>query len=225
MSERPTKEEREALVAGDRAGALEPDEAAELALLAQLLADPSTWAEPDPGLEDAVLRAVAAAEPDQGAVPAAAGPRASRRQRKAGDRRLVLPVLAAAAAIAIVLGVVVATRSTTHNEFKSQLTATALAPAASGSAGITRNDAGFRIVLDTRGLAPLPEGQYYQAWLKNPAGTLVPIGSFSSSDGRVTLWSGVSPVEFNTITVTIEAPDNVQASSGRRVLVGEVHKA
>jgi hypothetical protein len=220
MSERPTKEEREALVAGDRAGALEPDEAADLALLTELLADPSTWAEPGPGLEDAILRAVAAAD----APPEAAAVLPRMTERAPGRRRFVLPVLAAAAAIAIVLGVVVATSSTTHDQFKSQLTATALAPAASGSAGIIRNDAGFRIALDTRGLAPLPAGQYYQAWLKNPAGTLVPIGSFSSSDGRVTLWSGVSPVEFNTITVTIEAPDNVQASSGQRVLVGEVHK-
>ena len=59
--------------------------------------------------------------------------------------------------------------------------------------------------------------------MKNAAGTLVPIGTFSSSDGRVTLWSGVSPDDFPTMTVTIEAADNDQASSGRRVLVGEVH--
>ena len=46
MNGRPTNEEREALIAGDRAGSLEPDEAADLALLAGLLGDPSTWAEP-----------------------------------------------------------------------------------------------------------------------------------------------------------------------------------
>jgi hypothetical protein len=61
--------------------------------------------------------------------------------------------------------------------------------------------------------------------LRNATGTLVPVGSFSSSDGRATLWSGVSPKDFPTITVTIEAPDNDQSSSGRRVLVGEVHAA
>ena len=55
MTDSPTNEEREALIAGDRAGALEPDEAAELALLADLLADPSTWAEPSAGLEDTVV--------------------------------------------------------------------------------------------------------------------------------------------------------------------------
>jgi hypothetical protein len=32
----------------------------------------------------------------------------------------------------------------------------------------------------------------------------------------------VSPRDFHTITVTIEARDNDQSSSGRRVLVGEL---
>ena len=78
-------------------------------------------------------------------------------------------------------------------------------------------------MLDARGLPKLPAGEYYQAWLKNAAGTLVPIGTFSSSDGRVTLWSGVSPKDFRVISVTIEAADGDQGSSGHRVLVGEVH--
>ena len=66
------------------------------------------------------------------------------------------------------------------------------------------------------------DGAYYQAWLKNAADVLVPVGTFSSSNGTVTLWSGVSPRTFTTITVTIEPDDNDQASSGRRVLIGEV---
>jgi hypothetical protein len=137
---------------------------------------------------------------------------------------VLLPALAAAAVVVIVLGVVMATRGGKGTDFKSQLVATALAPSAHGSAGITHNEAGFRIALDATGLPAVPAGEYYQAWLKNDPGTLVPIGTFSSSDGHITLWSGVSPVEFHTITVTIEATDNAQASSGRRVLTGEVQK-
>ena len=78
-------------------------------------------------------------------------------------------------------------------------------------------------MLDARGLPTLPAGEYYQAWLKNAEGILVPIGTFSSSGGKVTLWSGVSPQEFPTISVTIEAADGDQGSSGRRVLTGSVH--
>jgi anti-sigma-K factor RskA len=223
MTERPTNEEREAMIAGDRADALEPDEAAEVALLAELLADPSTWAEPSPGLEDTIVRAVAEAEAPATTpvTPPASGARADghapRRWRVAAAA-----LGAAAAVIAIVVAVVLATQGGTGPEYRAQLTATALAPGAHGSADVTRTDAGFRITLDARGLPRLQGNEYYQAWLKNAAGTLVPVGTFSSSDGTVTLWSGVSPKAFPDITVTIEPPDNDQTSSGRRVLVGEV---
>jgi len=221
MNERRTNEEREALLAGDRAGALEPEEAAELGLLADVLADPSLWTEPSAELEDAVVHAVTHAEPAPvtSPKPAATVVRPEKAWRR---RRFALSAGGIAATIAIVFGAVIATEGGTSPEFTARLSATALAPGSRGSAGITHNKAGFRVTLDAHGLPVLPAGQYYQAWLKNTAGTLVPIGTFSSSDGRITLWSGVSPKDFPTLTVTIEATDNNQASSGRRVLVGEV---
>jgi hypothetical protein len=82
------------------------------------------------------------------------------------------------------------------------------------------SDAGFRVTLDAHGLAPLPARRYYEAWVRDAAGTAVPIGTFSSSDGEVTLWSGVSPKSFPNVTVTVEATDNRQAPSDRRVLTG-----
>ena len=63
MNDRLTNEQREALIAGDCAGLLAPDEAADVALLAVLLGDPSTWAEPNAGLEDGVVQAVENAPP------------------------------------------------------------------------------------------------------------------------------------------------------------------
>jgi len=78
MNNRPTREERESWIAGGRASALADDDRAELALLADLLAHPSTWAEPNAGLEDSVVQAVLAAAPasaapgpHNGAAPAA----------------------------------------------------------------------------------------------------------------------------------------------------------
>ena len=38
----------------------------------------------------------------------------------------------------------------------------------------------------------------------------------------MTLWAGVSPVDFPTLTVTREEADGDQASSGQKVLVGTV---
>jgi hypothetical protein len=218
MTDRPTNEEREKLLADARGGALEPQEAAELELLADVLGDSSTWAEPSTGLEDAVVRAVADAEP----TTTTSGTRPARGEARRGRRRVLASVLTAAAVIATVVATVLVTRGGTSPDYEAQLTATGSAPGAQASADITRNDAGFRITLDADGLPALPAGEYYQAWLKNAAGALVPIGTFSSSDGRATLWSGVSPEDFPTLTVTIEAPDNDQTSSGRRVLVGEV---
>jgi anti-sigma-K factor RskA len=224
MNEGRTNDDREALLAGELGDELGPDEAAELALLADVLGDPSTWAEPSGGLEEAVVQAVGQAEPSP-AVTAMPGTTAARPERAQHWRRFALSAGGIAATIAIVFGAVIATEGGTAPAFTAQLRATALAPGSRASAGITRNKAGFRIALDAHGLPVLPRGEYYQAWLKDGAGTLVTIGTFSSSDGRITLWSGVSPKDFPTLTVTIEATDNDQASSGRRVLVGEVHSS
>ena len=51
MNGHPTNEEREALIAGEAAKSLASGEADELSLLAGLLGDPSTWAEPATELE------------------------------------------------------------------------------------------------------------------------------------------------------------------------------
>jgi hypothetical protein len=218
MTDRLTNEERERLLADARGGALEPQEAAELELLADVLGDSSTWAEPRAGLEDAVVRAVADAEPTTttSRTPTARSEATRRR------RRVLASALAAAAVIATLVATVLVTRGGTSPDYEAQLRGTVSAPGAQASADITRNDAGFRITLDATGLPALRASEYYQAWLKNAAGTLLPIGTFSSSDAHVTLWSGVSPKDFPTLTVTIEAPDNDQTSSGRQVLTGEV---
>jgi anti-sigma-K factor RskA len=218
MTDRPTNEEREKLLADARGGALDPPEGAELELLADVLGDSSTWAEPRAGLEDAVVRAVADAEP----TTTTSRTRTARSEARRRRRRVLASALAAAAVIATVVATVFVTRGGTSPDYEAQLRGTVSAPGAQASADITRNDAGFRITLDATGLPALRSGEYYQAWLKNAAGALVPIGTFSSSDGRVTLWSGLSPKDFPTVTVTIEATDNDQTSSGHQVLVGEV---
>ena len=219
MTDRPTNQEREKLIADAGGGVLEPRQAEELPLLADVLADSSTWAEPNAGLEDKVVRAIDEAEP-AAPPPTPIAPSAPTRRR-----RVLASAVAAAAVTAIVVASVVLTRGGTSADYEAKLRATGSAPGAQATADITRTDAGFRITLDADGLPALGAGEYYQAWLRNAAGTLVPIGSFSSSDGRATLWSGVSPKDFPTITVTIETTDNNQGSSGRRVLTGKARAA
>ncbi len=216
MTERPTDEERRKWIVGDRADSLDPDEAADLTRLTDLLADPSTWAEPSAGLEARIVDAVVQATP----ASAPARLATTRQRRRASSWRWRI-AQSAAAVVAIVFAAFLLTGGQTTAGFEAQLAATGLVPGATASVDITHNQGGFRIVLDADGLPPLPSGGYYQAWLKNAAGTVVPIGTFSSSDDRITLWSGVSPKDFPTVTVTIEAADNDQASSGRVVLAGD----
>jgi hypothetical protein len=199
------------------------DDATGLGLLADLLADPSIWAEPSPGLEHAIVRAVDDAQPP---VRRSQRRHASRaRHEPLRRRRLVAAALGAAAAVIAFAGGILAVSGGggANTAYAAQLRATAVAPGARAFATIDTSDAGFRITLNARGLPRLPEGGYYAAWLKNRTGTVVPIGTFSSSDGTVTLWSGVSPSSFRTISVSVQAAGNAESTAGYRVLVGRVH--
>ncbi len=128
---------------------------------------------------------------------------------------------AAVAVVAVAIGVVVSRSGTSAQQFHAALAPTDLAPRATGDATLTKTSSGWRIELDAVGLPRLDAGRFYEAWLKNAAGVLVPIGTFN--EGRnVTLWAGVSPKQFTTLTVTRERADGDQASSGEKVLVGSV---
>jgi anti-sigma-K factor RskA len=173
-------------------------------------------------------RAVGFARSAASEVEAPEGLRArvdARRQarRVPGWRRPVLIGAAAAAtvvvAVAVALGVFGS--STSGERFHASLAATGLAPGASGEATLTKTSSGWRIELDATGLPRLDNGRFYEAWLKNPAGVLVPVGTFN--EGRkVTLWAGVSPKTFTSLSVTREEADGNQASSGRKVLVAKI---
>jgi anti-sigma factor RsiW len=149
---------------------------------------------------------------------------AERRARRAPRRRrrvVGAAAAAATAAAAIVVAFAVFGSSTSGQRFEAELAPTGLAPAARGQATLTRTSSGWRIEVDATGLPRLDGGRFYEAWLRNSAGVLVPIGTFN--EGRkVTLWAGVTPLRFTTITVTREEGDGNQASSGQKVLVGTV---
>ncbi len=145
----------------------------------------------------------------------------AQRQPRRPRRVAVFAGAAAAAAAAVAIGLSVFDSGTSAERFHAALGPTALAPAASGEATLTKTTSGWRIELDATGLPRLDGSDFYAAWLRNQAGVLVPIGTFNEPQ-NVTLWAGVSPKEFSTITVTRERADNNQASSGERVLTGRV---
>src|SRR5215469_585496 len=231
-----TDEERISYLAGDHAGApgsLDPADAAELDELRALLADPAMWEVPGQHLEDTVVAAVTGAvsretgdersDPVASARGAAGGELARRARR---SRRSVVAWAAgavAAAAIAIAIAIGVTSGTGTHaTTFSAALSGTSLAPGATGQATLTQTTAGWRVTLHVSGLPRLDNGRFYQAWLKNAADILVPIGTFNQS-GDVTLWSGVPPTQYPTITVTRQQANGNPASSGQRVLIGHAH--
>jgi hypothetical protein len=149
-------------------------------------------------------------------------PTRERARRRVRPRRLVVISAAATAVLAVGIGLAVFRSGSSGARFHAALAPTELVPGASGGATLTKTSAGWRIELDATGLPHLDGGSFYEGWLRNTAGVLVPIGTFN--DGRdVTLWAGVSPKDFRTLTVTREQADGDQASSGQKVLVGTVN--
>jgi anti-sigma-K factor RskA len=145
--------------------------------------------------------------------------RAARRMRMA--RRPVLVAATAIAVLAVAVGVAVFRSGNSGERFHAALAATDLAPGATGAATLSKTSSGWRVELNATGLPRLAGERFYEAWLRNGAGVLVPIGTFN--EGRkVTLWAGVSPKSFTTLTVTREQADGDQTSSGEKVLVGTV---
>ncbi len=199
-------------------GSLSPERRS--ALEAQVAASPELTA-----LVAEQERAVSLARSAAETVEAPASLRAEIERRRTAPRarsprRLALAGAVAVAAIAVILVVAVHSGSSAQR-FHAALAPTGLVPGATGKATLTKTTSGWRINLHATGLPRLDSGRFYEAWLKNDAGVLVPIGTFNEGL-KVTLWAGVSPQQFTTLTVTRERADGDQDSSGEKVLVGTV---
>lgn len=200
-------DDRIAYLAGDEAVRLTPSERAELDGLRAALGDPAVWVEPPADLQERVVAA----------VTDTATPRRSRFLRYA--------VVGAAAAAVLAVGVAVGLR-TTHEarpvEYAASLSGTRLAPSASGSVTLTKTVSGWKIQLHATGLPRRDNGAYYEAWVKDSTGALVPVGTFNQPDD-VTLWAGVPPASHPTFTVTRQLANGDPASTGQVVLLGTAH--
>jgi hypothetical protein len=200
-------------------GSLEPER--RISLAAQVATSPEL-AEQLGEQERAVALARSAAAEVEAPADLRARIDAQRRLRhRPALRRPVLIGAAAAAVLAVVISLAVLSSDTSGERFQAALGATDLAPGARGEATLTKTSSGWRIALDATGLPRLADGRFYEAWLRNAAGVLVPVGTFNEGK-KVTLWAGVSPKDFTTLTITREQADGDQTSSGENVLIGTV---
>jgi hypothetical protein len=222
-------DDRIAYLSGEAVDALTPQERAELDQVRALLSTSATWEEPDAALEDRIVSAIAdearRGRPVEGA-PAPAQPQATHRRGFRWPFRRPALVLGgfATAAAAIVVAIVLAVGSSSPAplQFAMVVSGTSLAPGAHGSATLTKMSSGWEIQLSATGLPHLANGRYYQAWLKNAAGILVPVGTFNDAE-HVILWSGAPVTQFRAFSVTEQLANGNPVSSGRRVLVGIAH--
>jgi Anti-sigma-K factor rskA len=218
--------DRIAYLSGEPVASLSPQERAELDELRTLLATPATWEEPDSALEDRVVHAIAdearrGTETVPAAVPTPSWAKTLRSRFRRPALRFGALATAAAAVVAVVVVLAVGGSSTSQLRFAMVVSGTSLAPGAHGSATLTKTASGWQIQLSATGLPHLQNGRYYQAWVKNAMGILVPVGTFNDAR-HVTLWSGVPITQFRTLTVTQQLANGNPASSGRRVLVGTI---
>ncbi len=188
---------------------LTPAQRAEIERVHGVLADPAVWAEPPLDLQESVVAAIAE--------------EAGTRRRL---RRIRYSLAAVAAAVVLAAGVTVGLQANRDEpvQFAASLAGTRLAPDAAGDVTLTKTDSGWKIELHATGLPRRADGEFYEAWLKSDAGILIPIGTFNEGTD-VTLWSGVGPSTFPTLTVTKEVADGNQASSGQVVLMGQANES
>jgi hypothetical protein len=212
-----TDDDRLAFIAGEDGRALSPEERNELEGLRDLLADPAMWAEPGPDLEDRIVASISA-EAATRAGPTAAPKRWSRSRQRVS---YALGGVAAAVAVVVVLALTVLSGGSAALQYAGALVPAGPVPQSSGDVTLAQTRAGWRIELRASGLPRLDNGRYYEAWMVNAAGARVPVGSFNQGP-EVTLWSGVSPAAFPTITVTAQDVASGPPGSGPRVLVGHV---
>jgi hypothetical protein len=223
-------DKRIAYLAGDLSTPIDPAERAELDELRGLLTDPAVWVEPHPDLQERIVGAIADAGNAQRmqlsedsaptAVPIDIGGVTHRR-----SRLIPLVVLGVAAAVLLAVGLAIGLTNNGSRsvEYAASLSGTKLAPGASGQVTLTQTTSGWKIQLHATGLPRLDNGTFYEAWLKNSGGVLVPIGTFNQA-GDVTLWAGVAPSSYPTLTVTRQLANGEQSSSGQVALIGTTHR-
>ncbi len=196
----------------------------ELDALSDLLSPPAVWADPDPGLEDRVVAAVAeesGSRPGDLRHPPAPG----RNER----RHLWVIGAAGVLLLALALGIGLGLRDRDDDgppagqDIVVAMAGTELAPGASGVAELRETPQGLRVLLTVTGLDPAPPGTYYQGWMRQD-GDGVSIGTFHlrGGDGTIELWGGVPAQDYPVMTVSLQEEGGGPASSGQVVLRGEL---
>jgi anti-sigma-K factor RskA/putative zinc finger protein len=143
--------------------------------------------------------------------------------------RLLVPAAAALLAVAV-LGVGLLWVTLGDSSARLPLTATALAPGASGVVRGEPAGENIRIELQVRGLPKLGENEYYEMWYytEEDGGGRISCGAFRTAPEGQTTVNFTTPLnarEYPKIEVTREPDDGDPVSSGEAVLEGDLRDA
>ena len=152
-------------------------------------------------------------------------------ERSRSRWRLLVPAAAALLVVAV-LGVGLLLAFLDDSSAGLPLTATALAPGASGVVRGEPAGENIRIELEVRGLPELGEDEYYEMWYyteeEEDGGGRISCGAFRTAPEGQTTVNFTTPLnarEYPEIEVTREPDDGDPASSGEAVLEGDLRDA
>jgi anti-sigma-K factor RskA len=173
----------------------------------------------------ALLRELAANEPPpelKGRVLARARGEASARL---GSRWELWVPAAAALLVAGILGIGLFVAISGDSSSGVPLTATALAPGASGELRGEKVGENSRVELEVEDLPELQKHEYYEMWYATEDGERISCGTFrvkSEGPTTVNLTAPALATSYPVIEVTREPDDGDPAVSGRKILVGDI---
>jgi anti-sigma-K factor RskA len=150
---------------------------------------------------------------------------------RSGSRWRLLVPAAAALLVVTVFGVGLLWATFGDSSAGLPLTATALAPGASGVVRGEPAGENIRIELEVRGLPELGEDEYYEMWYyteEEDGGGRISCGAFRTAPEGQTTVNFTTPLnarEYPEIEVTREPDDGDPASSGEAVLEGDLRDA
>ena len=132
---------------------------------------------------------------------------------------------AAALLLAAVLGVGLLRAIIGDTPAGVSLSATALAPGASGELRGEKVGENIHFELEVRGLPELRKDEYYELWYAKEDGGRISCGTFRAQQGgqtTVNLTAPANAMSYPEIEVTREPDDGDPGSSGEKVLVGDL---
>jgi anti-sigma-K factor RskA len=132
---------------------------------------------------------------------------------------------AAALLVAGILGIGLLVAITGDSSSGVPLTATALAPGASGELRGEKVGENLRVELEVEDLPELRKHEYYEMWYATEDGERISCGTFRAQPEGPTTVNLSAPalaISYPVIEVTRESDDGDPAASGKKILVGDL---